>query len=157
MKNIYSTNTRSELSNVNETIDVQPNAVDLRLGRVFMLTSTPFKISNEEKIHRELVEIHPSKDGYFNLGVGYYNIEYENKIKVAEGEAGYVITRSTLVRNGVYLTTGLYDSGYEGKMVSGMHVTTENMMIKKGTRVGQYLCFDAESLHLYSGDYQEKK
>lgn len=156
MINIYGPNASSELEGVVPEMDVQPNAVDLRLGKVYKLGREAFTISNDKKEHRELTEVKPNANGWFMLEPGYYNIEYENTINVSERESGFVITRSTLVRNGVYLTTGLYDSGYKGKMVSGMHVTTGNMFVEKGTRLGQYLCFEAEAVHLYDGDYQEK-
>jgi deoxycytidine triphosphate deaminase len=77
----------------------------------------------------------------------------ENVIEVGEGEAGWVITRSTLNRNGVFLTSGLYDSGYHGVMAGVMHVTCGTMKIKPGTRIGQYLSFDSESLSKYDGSY----
>lgn len=77
----------------------------------------------------------------------------ENVIEVGEGEAGWVITRSTLNRNGVFLTSGLYDTGYHGVMAAVMHVTCGPMRIKKGTRIGQYLSFNAEALHKYEGSY----
>ena len=38
----------------------------------------------------------------------------ENIVSIEEGYAGFVITRSTLNRNGVFITSGLYDSGYHG-------------------------------------------
>jgi len=81
----------------------------------------------------------------------------DNEIEVGMGEAGFVITRSTLNRNGVYLTTGLYDTGYNGIMAGVMHVTCGRMKIKPGTRIGQYLNFDAEALHKYDGDYGKGK
>ena len=34
-----------------------------------------------------------------------------------------------------------------------MHVTTGTMHIAKGTRIGQYLNFQAETLSMYDGDY----
>jgi len=77
----------------------------------------------------------------------------ENIITVGPGEAGWVITRSTLNRNGVFLTSGLYDTGYHGVMAAAMHVTSGPMRIKAGTRIGQYLSFDAEVLHEYNGSY----
>ena len=77
----------------------------------------------------------------------------ENVIHVGDGEAGWVITRSTLNRNGLYLTSGLYDSGYHGVMAAVLHVTTGVARIKKGTRIGQYISFDAEALSSYDGDY----
>jgi deoxycytidine triphosphate deaminase len=77
----------------------------------------------------------------------------KNIISVGQGEAGWVITRSTLNRNGLFLTSGLYDSGYHGAMAGMLHVTIGQARIKKGTRIGQYLSFEAESLSMYDGDY----
>jgi deoxycytidine triphosphate deaminase len=77
----------------------------------------------------------------------------DNIIRVGEGEAGWVITRSTFNRNGLFLTSGLYDSGYHGAMAGVLHVMVGPARIKKGTRIGQYLSFEAESLAMYDGDY----
>jgi deoxycytidine triphosphate deaminase len=95
----------------------------------------------------------PDKDGYWYLNQGTYEIVMENIVSVGEGEAGWVITRSTLNRNGVFITSGLYDSGYHGVMAGAMHITCGPMIIKKGTRVGQFLLFKSETLKLYDGDY----
>jgi deoxycytidine triphosphate deaminase len=38
-------------------------------------------------------------------------------------------------------------------MAAVLHVTTGVARIKKGTRIGQYLSFEAESLSSYNGDY----
>ena len=152
MKNIASATSRSLLTNVQEG-DVQPNAVDLRLGKVFRILSNEFEISNEHKKHRGAEEIHPDGEGYFTLLPGSYEIVMENIINVGEGEAGWVITRSTLNRNGCFITSGLYDSGYHGVMAGVLHVTCGTARIKQGTRVGQYLSFDAEMLKKYDGDY----
>ena len=48
MKHIMGANSRSSLTNVVEG-DVQPNAVDLRLGKVFRLSTSTFKIDEKEK------------------------------------------------------------------------------------------------------------
>ena len=153
MKHIMSKSSRSTLSNVlNE--DVQPNAVDLRLGQVFKIKEDLFEISNEHKKHRGTdYEVKVDPEGYFNLAEGHYEVVMENIIHVGENEAGWVITRSTLNRNGLFLTSGLYDSGYHGVMAGVLHVTIGNARIKKGTRVGQYLSFEAEALSSYNGDY----
>lgn len=152
MKHIMSSNSASKLTNVQEG-DVQPNAVDLRLGKVFMIKSAVFELSNEHKTHRGSVELFPDTEGYFNLHPGSYEVVMENIIHVGEGEAGWVITRSTLNRNGCFLTSGLYDSGYHGAMAGVLHVTVGPARIKQGTRIGQYLSFDAEALHSYNGSY----
>lgn len=137
--------------------DAQPNAVDLRIAKVLHIDSKLFLIDETQKIHRGSVEMHVDVDDYWVLLPGHYEVVMENEINVASGEAGWVITRSTLNRNGVYLTSGLYDSGYHGAMAAVMHVTIGPMKIKKGTRVGQYLNFQAETISLYDGDYGKGK
>ena len=152
MINIGGNNAISQLNGIKEG-DVQPNAVDLRVEKVWRIENDVFTISEETKVHRGNREFEPWDDGYFYLENGSYLVMMENYIRVAEGEAGWVITRSTLIRNGVHLSTGLYDSGYEGRMFSTLHVNGGLMRIKPGTRIGQYLCFKSESLHTYDGDY----
>lgn len=166
MIHIASPNTKSKFDTDFEEECIQPNAYDLRLDKVFGFPETVtsesrgyyrkenvFKIDEENKEHREFNEIAPGFDGYFYLDVGTYQITMKEIVEIGEGEAGFVITRSTLNRNGVYLTSGLYDSGYHGVMAGAMHVTTGRMVIKPGTRVGQFLLFKAETLNMYNGSY----
>lgn len=154
MKHVASETTLSELTLVAEK-DVQPNAVDLKLDRVWKLDNeSPFLIDEDQKKHRQRIEVTPNQDGYFYLYPNTsYEICFENTISVGEGEAGFVITRSTLNRNGVFITSGLYDSGYSGPMAACLHNLGGPTMIKKGTRIGQYIMWSAETLHLYDGDY----
>jgi deoxycytidine triphosphate deaminase len=166
MKHILGPNSRSTLTNVQEG-DSQPNAVDLRLDKVFKILPTVFEISEKHKKMREVEEILPDKDGYFNLEVGEYEVTMLNNISVSQMEAGWVVTRSTLNRSNVRIYSSLYDSGYgydakTGKIVGGvmagcMCVGTGPARIQKGTRVAQFLLFDAESLHMYDGSYGNHK
>lgn len=159
MINIGGSNATSFLTKVQEK-DIQPNAVDLRIDKVFRIKSNIFSIDEDKKEHRGSEEVTTSlehNEEVFFLHEGVYEVIMENEITVGENEAGFVITRSTLNRNGVFLTSGLYDTGYNGVMASVMHVTVGPMRIKKGTRIGQYLCFQAESLHSYDGDYGKGK
>jgi deoxycytidine triphosphate deaminase len=152
MIHIAGNKSKSILTKVDKE-SISANAVDLRLGKVFKIKQNVFLIDEEQKIHRGSEIMLPEADGYFLLEPGSYEVIMENIITVAEGEDGFVITRSTLNRNNVFLTSGLYDSGYYGAMAAVMHVGSGNMKIKPGTRIGQYLCFEAESLHMYDGSY----
>ena len=154
MLHIMSNESQSTLTEVEEQ-DVQPNAVDLKVAKIFEINKTEFSISNDEKKHRGSVELRSHyKDGdWWYLQPGTYEIVMENIISVGPDEAGWVITRSTLNRNGVFITSGLYDSGYHGVMAGAMHVTTGPMWLKKGTRVGQFLLFKSQALKKYDGDY----
>lgn len=157
MINIGGRETTSKLSNVNYAKDVQPNAVDLRLGKIFKIKDNVFTIDEDQKIHRGSEEHEPWEDGYYYLYPGSYEVIMENEIHVGPDEAGFVITRSTLNRNGLFLTSGLYDTGYEGVMAGVLHVNVGLARIKPGTRIGQYLNWKAEALSSYDGDYGKDK
>jgi len=156
MLHIASKKAKSSLTEV-QPDDIQPNAVDLRLDKVFAVRPVLFTIGEENgkelKNHRGSQEMYPDANGYFYLAAGSYEVIMENIIDVGEGEAGWVITRSTLNRNGIFITSGLYDSGYNGVMAGAIHVMGAPAKIKKGTRVGQFLLFKSETLKKYDGDY----
>ena len=155
MKHIMGPNSQSDLTNVRPE-DIQPNAVDLRIDKVFKINKGLFALSDSDgrKIHRGSEEIPTFHDtNFWRLEPGTYEIVMENIIEVGPDEAGWVITRSTLNRNGVFITSGLYDSGYHGVMAGALHITNGPFEIERGTRVGQFLLFKAESLSQYDGSY----
>lgn len=152
MIHIASTETSSWVTSV-QSQDVQPNAVDLRLKKVLAIQPDTFVIDEEQKKHRSTLEVSPDSDGYFDLQPGRYEVVMENEVSIGEGEAGWVIARSTLNRNGVYITSGLYDSGFNGPIAGVMHVNVGPMKVKVGTRIAQFVLFKAEMAMRYNGDY----
>lgn len=152
MVHAASSKSKTELTNLDADC-IQQNAVDLRLKTVRRIKPTLFVIDEESKIHRETEEVALDEEGYWFLEPGTYEITTNHVIKMGETEAGFVITRSTLNRNGVFITSGNYDSGYNGSMAGCLHVHGGPMKIKPGTRVGQMLLWEAEALSQYDGDY----
>ena len=129
------------LTNVQEG-DSQPNAVDLRVQDVFKLNDSEFRLEGDNKTHRGSEKILVDEFGNWNLQPGVYEIVMENIVKIPEGKAGWVITRSTL-----------NDSGYHGVMAGLLHVRGGPAILQRGSRVGQFLLFDAETLSMYDGSY----
>ena len=156
MIHLASSSSSSTLSKFTDD-QVQPNAIDLRADKIFKIATGNFKIDEEQKKHRGSIELQPEADGYWHLEEGVYEIIMEGEVSIGEDEAGWVITRSTLNRNGLFITSGLYDSGYTGVMAGALHVKVGKAIIKPGTRVGQFLLFKAESLSSYDGDYGSGK
>lgn len=153
MLHISSDNSKSILTNVQDG-DIQPNATDLRIDKIFKIENNIFEIDKDNnKKHRSITKIEADRNGFYFLNEGHYAVIMENDIEVGENECGFVITRSTFNRNGCYLTSGLYDSGYKGHMAACLHVTSGALKIQKGTRIGQYLCFHCNSLYKYNGSY----
>ena len=84
MKHIQSPNSRSTLTNVQKK-DIQPNAVDLRIGKLFEVDGhSEFVISEDSKQHRKTYEMQPDADGWFTLRPGHYEVVMENTINVGQ-------------------------------------------------------------------------
>lgn len=145
-------------SNSISSVDAQPNALDLRLAKVFKLFPEPLVLLENKKILRSVEEFIPEYNEVFNtnlwkLDPGTYEVQFDGIVEMGLDEAGWVITRSTLNRGGVFFTSGLYDSGYKGAMAGCMHVTTGPVVIEHNARVAQFLLFKAKALKSYHGDY----
>lgn len=155
MIHICSGNSKSTITNV-QPMDIQPNAVDLRISSVHRITGAPFIFSEHDKIHRDVIPVPPTPDGWFELSEGIYDVVMENTVSIADGECGWVVPRSTLIRNGLLLSTGLYDSGYSGIVGAALRVNSWTKILK-GTRIGQFVLFKAEALNSYDGSYGKDK
>lgn len=132
---------------------VQPNAVDVSLGKIFKIKPTLFTIdAANNKVNRQVEEMLPDEDGFWLLEPGSYEFAAEQTIEVGPDEAGYVITRSSLNRADVTAHSGVYDSGYHGGIFGLLRVGGP-MRIQKGTRIAQYVSWKAEALHKYNGSY----
>lgn len=153
MIHVMSSDNSTTLTNVQDE-DVQPNAVDIRLAKVYRIKHHQFMLSeNNEKVHRGTEELVPDDNRMFHLYNGTYEVVMDNIVSVGPNEAGWVITRSTLNRNGIFLTSGLYDSGYHGVMAAAMHVNCGEAQIEVGARIGQFILFDSPSMMQYTGSY----
>ena len=153
---------------------IQPNGVDLCVEKVFRRnedTKTFVLSVQKNKCMSVWLEELPLMNGLaldptcllnggevgWQLTPGYYVVEMASTVRIGENEAGFVLPRSSLIRNGVTLYSGLYDSGYEGPMRHGLCVFDTTFVLEQGARIGQFILFKADALHQYDGQYQEKK
>jgi len=147
---------------------VQPNAVDLRLDTVQRIADSNFILQDDArfKLTRDMQNIEPvpwrygglgSYKSMFELEQGSYQFETKHEVTIPEGMAGWLIARSTLNRNGIFITSGLYDSGFSNFIGGVMHVMTGHAKIERGARIAQFILADAETAHLYDGQYNAAK
>ena len=75
-----------------------------------------------------------------------------------EGVAAMLWIRSTLARNRIVLTSGLYDSGFRGHVGFLLHnLSRTAAFIGEGTRVGQLILVQSDSAGLYEGGYNHEQ
>lgn len=148
---------------VDEDKQVQPNAIDFTLDRLFNIDNTIFSISEEGKQMRGGDEMKPLVDPrndlpYWRLATdSVYDGMSNIYVTLPEGVAAMLIVRSTFNRNGLFVTSGLYDSGFEGHIGFALHNRSAIAMVAQGTRVGQIIFVASESAGIYAGGWNHSE
>lgn len=172
---IINPNKLVESNNITGTFSVQPNAIDFSLDQLFHKEPTFTYLSNDKSVvkHKnhtpvELTDAYTARllnsaqieslepdqvTGWLLQPNMIYDGLSSVYVKVPEGMCALIVGRSTLNRNAVLLTSGLYDSGFEGNIGFALHNRLGTTFIEKGTMVGQIIFFDAETAHMYKGHY----
>lgn len=156
-------------------ISIQPNAIDFTLDDLYLIEPSLSYISNNKaliqhktRIKVSLVTPESLRDSHAfgnageepNLTAGWFlapNSSYDGTsnvyVEVPEGMAAFLVVRSTLNRNAIVLTSGLYDSGFKGHIGFTIHTKSGNTFIEKGTYVGQIMFIASDNAGTYAGGY----
>lgn len=132
---------------------VQPNGVDLTLGAVYEQVR-PGRIDRDGKRVGERRELSPEGEVY-PLEPGGYVVEYADRVAVPEGHVGFVLPRSSLLRNSCTLETAVWDAGYEGRG-EGLLAVYHDLELERGARIAQFVLADAAHEGTYEGSYQHE-
>jgi deoxycytidine triphosphate deaminase len=143
---------------------IQPNALDITLDKAFSFDFGEYFILTENiKQMRQTTECPVNIYGNqieptFRIPVGVTDIMSDFHITVPAGVAAFIIVRSTLNRNGLYITSGLYDQGFDNNIGFALHNRGEVAYIAPRTRVAQLVLVKSEdSGMMYGGLYNSNK
>ena len=137
---------------------VQPNGVDLTLGAVYEQVE-PGHIGRSGKTVGDRRAVDPDAAAdvpTYRLGPGGYLAEYAERVRIPEGHVGFVLPRSSLMRNSAMLHTAVWDAGYEGRGEGLLEVHHE-LAIERGARFAQFVLAAADHEGTYEGDYQGER
>ncbi len=129
----------------------QPNGVDLTAGEIFDQATTG-RIGRDGKRVGERDPV-PVDDGAYRLDPGTYVVRYGEPVRIPEGRIGFVLPRSTLLRNSCTLDTAVWDAGYEG-VGEGRLDVGHAIEIEPGARIAQLVLAEADHDGAYEGSYQ---
>ncbi len=130
---------------------IQPNGVDIRLDSVAVPTGGGH-LGREGKTIGERRTVDQS-DGQFDLDPGAYVVGYLDEIAVPDGHIGFILPRSSLLRNGATLETAVWDAGYRGRGEGLLRVDAP-LTIETEARIGQFVLAAADHEGTYDGSYQ---
>ena len=134
---------------------VQPNGVDLTVESVFEQIETG-RIARDGKQIGERRELEPAGDREvptYRLSPGGYVARYGETISIPEGHVGFVLPRSSLMRNSCMLNTAVWDAGYTGRG-EGLLQVHSDVELEEGARIAQLVLARADHEDTYDGSYQ---
>ena len=126
---------------------IQPNGIDIPANKIFSFNPfSEFRISKINKIHRSHIELIP-KNNFWELRNGKaYEVISNVYVKIPEKVVAWVIVRSTLNRNGLYLGSGLYDSGYKGPVCCTLYnLGGDEAFIEVDVPIGQIVFMESDN------------
>lgn len=139
-----------------EPNQVQPNGVDLKLERLFLLRAGRLITFDEEGIEGLNYWELNAPNSYFILERGSYLGILKEKVTIPKGYIGLYFPRSSMFRMGILTERSLFDTGFIGfPRVLLTVVNDVKIRIKKNVRVGQITFVKSKYAYLYNGSYQE--
>jgi deoxycytidine triphosphate deaminase len=120
---------------------IQPNTIDLRISEIFEVDNKEVLVLGESaKQTRTLLKLTTDEAGFYHLEGGKtYQVMSSTYIKVAENEIAIVMGRSTLNRNGVFVISSIYDSGFEDYIGASLYNLTGHTKLEKNSRVAHLI------------------
>jgi dUTP pyrophosphatase len=137
---------------------IQPNGVDISIGRLFRLSGA-VKL-NSEKENRQYPDLHELKpvNNYWHLTPGTYLVEVAEEIMIPNDAIGYVAPRSTLLRMGATVFSGIWDKGFQGVGDNHGRILLQsslNFQIHISVAIAQMIFISAvDDKTVYQGTYQ---
>lgn len=141
---------------------IQMHALDIRIDKVQYISGCAEIPKDGKTVQANKADntplIGPDGRDYWHLFPGVYSFDAFQSVSMADGEAGWLVPRSSLTRNGVDVRSALYDAGYQGG-VNGIIVVHNpgGIKIERGARIAQFVIVKAETAKLYDGQYQGGK
>lgn len=137
---------------------IQPNAIDITLDNMYKLDlTTVFILTEQEKQMRPVTPL-SCNNGMFEFHSGCYDVTSDFYVDIPKGVAAEIIVRSTLNRNGLFVTSGLYDSGFKGHIGFMLHNRQFDAKISQHTRIAQIKFIQSEESDImYSGGYNHEQ
>ncbi|MFB6087635.1 MAG: deoxyuridine 5'-triphosphate nucleotidohydrolase [Haloarculaceae archaeon] len=132
---------------------VQPNGVDLTVESVLEQVA-PGRIGRDGKTVGERRPL--DHDDAYRLDPGGYVAQYAETVRIPEGHVGFLLPRSSLMRNSATLHTAVWDAGYEGRG-EGLLRVDHPIEIEPGARIGQFVLATASHEGTYDGSYQGER
>jgi deoxycytidine triphosphate deaminase len=141
---------------------IQPNGVDISLDRLFTPEKDQiFQLFKTSKKHRTVEELNtyafqPNGEKVWQLRHrSSYDFMSDMHLALPRDVAATLVIRSTASRGMLTLSSGFWDSGFQGHLGGCLHnLSYDPAVLEQGVRIAQIIFHKAQSSSSYSGAYQ---
>lgn len=107
------------------------------------------------------VELMPTKNPagklMFHFKKGVYSLTFDQGIKLPANKTAFIRHRSSILRCGSFITSGIFDPGFEVEQMGAVMFVEEELHLEKGARVAQLYVFENYTAELYNGQWAGAK
>jgi len=118
-------------------------------------------VMKDKTIVHDYSDVTPTLNGYnqyvYHLEPGVYSLTFEQGCKLDNTHTAFVRHRSSVLRCGGIITSGVYDPGFEVEEMGAILFASEKIFIEKGARVAQIVMMENNPAELYNGQWQGAK
>lgn len=93
----------------------------------------------------------------FKLDPGTYSLTFDQGCDLSRNITAFIRHRSSVLRCGAIITSGVYDPGFKVDEMGGVMIATKQITIEKGARVAQIVMFQNHTADAYNGQFQGSK
>ena len=118
-------------------------------------------VMSDKTIVDDYTTIMPTKNAndklIYKLEPGTYSITFEQGVKLPTNRTAVIRHRSSILRCGGIITSGIYDPGFQVDEMGGVLIATKPIIIEKGARCAQIIVFENHEAEAYSGQWAGAK
>jgi len=113
----------------------------------------------DKTVVEEYTSIMPIKSAndklIYKLEPGTYSLTFEQGCKLDTKHTAFIRHRSSILRCGGIITSGVYDPGFEVDEMGAVLIATKPIIIEKGARVAQIIMLENQESEAYNGQFQK--
>lgn len=114
-----------------------------------------FKDKSQINTYSEILPmVNPTGKIMYTLNSGVYSLTFDQGIKLPADRTAFIVHRSSIVRCGAIITSGVFDPGFEVENMGAIMFVYETILIERGARVAQVIIHENYQAMQYQGQYQ---
>jgi len=114
-------------------------------------------VMSDKTIVDDYTPIMPTKNAndklIYKLEPGTYSITFEQGVKLPTNRTAVIRHRSSILRCGGIITSGIYDPSFYVDEMGAVLIATKPIIIEKGARLAQITIFENHEAEAYNGQW----